>query len=462
MLQAELHGHASREILGNEDYLTSAVFGHLRYLPPLPFWQSFFLSAVGADTEGPNSLLQYLTESGAQLSECNSLEVRFWPSHNSFGTPDLCLCFSGPGTLPSLVLIEAKLWAGKSGKGNNDQLLRYLMLLRQLETLELPLSAADRKRAVKALLFLTPHDSAAEIGETAELCAPHPGLKHLLFRAQWQDIAAAASECAPHVTGQARMILHDISGFLRHRNLEYFAGFARVALPPVAASGAFYGRTGIFGQSFIPPLGADAGSFYKRGRQTGHGRQGGMIPMDSDYGVKLGQALGAVARLHADTSKLLVDCDKHIGKGRRSLFRSYVTRDLTYNVKADFWMPEGVFRHYDAGGLLVDSVTVTFFMPPSSGDPDSVPQPLFQVGRIQYRADGPGKAADVKSVCQAWDLWWLFFKLERKIELGRVLECADVEDGRIAWARYIAVPLVSISSIEDAIGLYGRVTQQAS
>jgi hypothetical protein len=28
MLQAELYGHASREILGNEDYLTSAVFGH--------------------------------------------------------------------------------------------------------------------------------------------------------------------------------------------------------------------------------------------------------------------------------------------------------------------------------------------------------------------------------------------------------------------------------------------------
>src|ERR1019366_83724 len=121
--------------------------------------------------------------------------------------------------------------------------------------------------------------------------------------------------------------------------------------------------------------------------------------MDSDYGVKLGQALRAVARLHAVTSKLLLDCDKYIRKGRRSLFGNYVTRDLTYNVKADFWMPEGVYRHYDAGQLTVDSVTVTFFLPPGAGDPDSVPQPLFQVGQTQYSPVNAGKGADVKSVC---------------------------------------------------------------
>jgi hypothetical protein len=177
-----------------------------------------------------------LKEFGVELSEYDSLEVRFWPSHNSLGTPDLCLCFSGPQTLPSVIMVEAKLGAGKSGTGDNDQLLRYLLLLRQLDELELPLAAADRKRAVKALLFLTPHDSAAEINETAELCASHADLKHLLFRAQWQDIEAAASACALDASGHARMILHDISGFLRRRNLEYFAGFAQVALPPTTGA----------------------------------------------------------------------------------------------------------------------------------------------------------------------------------------------------------------------------------
>lgn len=184
--------------------------------------------------------------------------------------------------------------------------------------------------------------------------------------------------------------------------------------------------------------------------------------MDSDYGLKLGQALRAVARLHADTSKLLLDCDKHIGKGRRSLFGNFVTRDLTYNVKADFWMPEGLFRHYDAGLFLVDSITVTFFMPAGSGDPESVPQPLFKAGRIQYARDKAGKEADVKSVCDAWDLWWLFFKGGPKPELQQPLECADVGNGRIAWARYIAVPLISISSIQDVCKLMNTVTRSAS
>jgi hypothetical protein len=205
MLQAELYGHGSREILGNEDYLTSAVFGHLRYLPPRLFWQDFFLRAVGSYSQGPPSLMDYLRDSGVDLSKCDSLTVRFWPSHGSFGTPDLCLCFSGPRTLPSIIVIEAKLWAAKSGSGDNDQLLRYLLLLRELGELDLPLTVPDRERAIKALLFLTPHDSAAEIKETLELCAPHAGLNQHLFRAQWQDIAAATSACASEACGNDRL-----------------------------------------------------------------------------------------------------------------------------------------------------------------------------------------------------------------------------------------------------------------
>jgi hypothetical protein len=179
--------------------------------------------------------------------------------------------------------------------------------------------------------------------------------------------------------------------------------------------------------------------------------------MDSDYGTQLGQALRAVARLHADTSKLLVDCDKYIGNGRKSLFGNYVTRDLTYNVKADFWMPEGVYRHYDAGGTVVDSITVTFFVPLGAGDPEIARQPLFQVGRTEYNLANAGKGGDLKSVCDPWDLWWLFFKGGPKPELGRVLECADAEKGRIVRSHYIAVPLVSVSSIEDATMLYESV-----
>ncbi len=173
--------------------------------------------------------------------------------------------------------------------------------------------------------------------------------------------------------------------------------------------------------------------------------------VDLDYGLQLGQAIRAVASLHADTSRLMLDCDKYIGKGRRSLFGNWVTRDLTYHVKADCWMPEGVFRYYEAGPVLVDAVAVTFFM--SKGDPETVLQPIFNVGRIQYTVPKAAKEPDLKDLCNGWDLWWLFFKMNEKVKLGEVLECENADSGRIAWARYIGVPLVSISSIEEAVRL---------
>ena len=180
----------------------------------------------------------------------------------------------------------------------------------------------------------------------------------------------------------------------------------------------------------------------------------------SDYGFQIGQALKAVSHLHSDTSKLLLDCDKHVGKGRRSLFGNFVTRDLTYSVKADFWMPEGVYRYYDAGSMIVDAITVTFFMPESSGDPDSVPQPLFTAGRIRYPDVKGPNSVDVKNLCDAWDLWWVFFKGAPTPELERIFEGTDLDNGRIAWARCITVPLFSISSIEDVITLMARISEQ--
>jgi hypothetical protein len=260
MMQAELHGHASREILTNEDYLTSTVFGHLRYLPPNIFWERFFSRAVGIQSE-THTLLDYLKNASAEPSRADSLRVCFWPSHSELGTPDLCLCFSGEGLRPVVVVIEAKLDAGKSGTGENDQLLRYLLLIRRLTELDLPLTAHDRQRAAKALLFLTPHNSSAELRETAELCHDR-ALETLLFRAQWQDITAAASACSLNTSGSSRTILEDIAHFLRRRNLEYFSGFARLALPTGLVWGGFYMPKAAFTILPIPQLEANFGYFY--------------------------------------------------------------------------------------------------------------------------------------------------------------------------------------------------------
>lgn len=172
----------------------------------------------------------------------------------------------------------------------------------------------------------------------------------------------------------------------------------------------------------------------------------------TEYGPKIAGAIKAVAQMHADTNKLLVDCDRHIGKGRKSLFGSYATRDLTYHVRADHWMPEGVFRYYEAGPLLADGVSVTFFNGAKSTAGQYDGEPLLKVARIQYSAPGVQSQPDsdegaLKAVCDGWDMWWIFFKHAQAKTLGKVLTCDDADEGRIAWSRLAAVPYSRLSEL---------------
>ncbi|HXA04638.1 MAG TPA: hypothetical protein VNY30_07360 [Bryobacteraceae bacterium] len=258
MLHAELHGHASRDIATNEDYLTSAVFGHLRYVRPVPFWRDLFSRAIGIGYKVQEcSLLDRLPDWGAQMEQYSSLEVFFWPSHPSLGTPDLCLCFAGAGVRPLVIVVEAKLWSGKSGSGESDQLLRYLRLLADLEAVDLPMSVAERNWSAKALLYVTAQDSKADLLETAALCDSTTDYAHLLFRAQWQDITAATLSASRQTSGIERLVLEDVGGFLRRRNLEYFAGFRQLPLPLILPLEGFYDCRGMFTGFAIYPLPVD-------------------------------------------------------------------------------------------------------------------------------------------------------------------------------------------------------------
>lgn len=223
MLLAEIHCKIVREALDNEDYITSAVFGHLRYIPPGAFWASLFTRARGA---GPNlsSLAQRLSEQGIDLKGYESLEVMFWPNHRLLGQPDLILRFSGNGRPSVCIVIEVKLWSLKGGSGGDDQLGRYLRLLARLPELGVPFSEGD----YGCLIYLTPRDSRSEIEDSLD---SDPELEHdrgRIFRLQWQDILDMARECQANTTGWSRTILRDVSRFLQRRNLEYFRGFRTI------------------------------------------------------------------------------------------------------------------------------------------------------------------------------------------------------------------------------------------
>lgn len=133
MLLADIRGHSVAAAQDDEDYLTSAVFGHLRYIPPKHFCQRLLSLARGLpDGQAQKSLDDLIRQSGHGVSEYSSLKVFFWPRHQWRGEPDLLLSFTGIGLRPITVVIEVKLLSGKSG-GGEDQLVRYLRILDELQ-----------------------------------------------------------------------------------------------------------------------------------------------------------------------------------------------------------------------------------------------------------------------------------------------------------------------------------------
>lgn len=238
MLLAEIHRKLIEGAQNNEDALTSCVFGHLRYIPPAVFWEKFFAYAITASVGNPKSLVEVLNNRNIRIQDYSQLRVYFWPTHPKFGEPDLALVFSGQTMRPTTIFIEAKLWAEKSGREENDQLTRYLKAVRDLSPFHPPLPTCNSV----ALVYLTPRESFSEIVETTSLYGDEAN--ELLFRVQWQDVILAAEESLHDCDSLSGMILSDITQFLRRRELEYFKGFSIDSSLPLLseADAAFYSR----------------------------------------------------------------------------------------------------------------------------------------------------------------------------------------------------------------------------
>ncbi|MGA8153773.1 MAG: hypothetical protein WB952_22680 [Terriglobales bacterium] len=243
MLVAEIHGHFVPEALGSEDYLTSAVFGHLRYLPASLFWADLFASALNLPAE---NLTAVLTNKGIDFRLFDSVTMYFWPSHPKYGIPDCLICFSGSRQKAIAILIEAKLTATKSGTGEQDQLARYMKLLDEDDGFGGRLPAGCESFVV----YLTDHDSTAEIEESIGACSHPDDARHRMFHLSWQDIIIASEKA--HASGLQGLILSDVAAFLRSRGLEYFKGFSNSQIPELRPElGRFYGGFA-FGQLPLP------------------------------------------------------------------------------------------------------------------------------------------------------------------------------------------------------------------
>jgi len=170
----------------------------------------------------------------------------------------------------------------------------------------------------------------------------------------------------------------------------------------------------------------------------------------TDYGKKIGQALDAVIKMHSQVSQLLVDCDG-LFQDYVSVFGSYATRELTYNVKAESWMADGVYRYWYKTNVPIIAITVIFFRPENTAQRE---EPLLLVGQIDYNDFDSNHP---KEKCNEWDLWWSLtrwgtqpFRLEEIRELNK-------PDDRIAKIITTAVPLFSIENFADVKQLFSRV-----
>ena len=234
MLIAEIHGKRFPEAEGQEDLLTSAVFGHLRHIAPGLFWPDLLDRAHMASER--ISLGSRIRAAGVQLWHYPKLEIRFWEQCGRYGEPDLILHFSG-GAQPSLiVVIEVKLDSGKSGSGGDDQLKRYLQFLNDSSALR----DFPAPPSLRFLVYLTRAFSKLEIEESVRISV-QAGIKDAgarIFGLQWQDVLESAEANA-----DSHELLDEVARFLKIREFEAFRGFRSPPAGLNLPSGAFYGRT---------------------------------------------------------------------------------------------------------------------------------------------------------------------------------------------------------------------------
>ena len=218
MIDALLKRKFSRSQENMEDILTSNVFGTFKYNPDRRPLVKFLLKARSAAGEPAFSVLPDNAE----------IHFDFWPwLDNAAGQcePDVLVRINYE-LEKYLILIEAKLWSGKSlpsklatNLGNQfnqlarDQLAREWLCLKSL---------AKNENACPKLIYLTADTvcPADEIIESQNALILNSGENGSMFWLSWRSLPTILDQFPES------LMFHDLAESLRYLDLTFFEGFS--------------------------------------------------------------------------------------------------------------------------------------------------------------------------------------------------------------------------------------------
>ena len=226
MFEAEFLGKLP-ELNNREDYLTSCVFGSLKYLSPTDVFYPFISRSYNYFSK--KNLSVYIESLGVQFSDFPTVRTFFWPNSRMYGEPDLVFILESTAQ-QFLLAVEVKFFAEKHGEEENDQLVRYYKALATVEGRKSFSEEGIRncKGELLALIYLTQFEAENEIQQSLQVLQEQGFRAHdKFFHLRWQELIGIVSHLAtsgndPH----KKAIYEDLMQLLRFKNLVPFSGFS--------------------------------------------------------------------------------------------------------------------------------------------------------------------------------------------------------------------------------------------
>ncbi|MFW6029967.1 MAG: hypothetical protein ACOCRO_06895 [Halanaerobiales bacterium] len=223
MISAYLHRKFS-EI--SEDLLTSVVFSRLRYLDHKDILIPFLKEAYLYDLKRTR-LDEYLYELSIDLLLYQDVIYYFWPKHNVLGEPDLILIFTNHlyNKDDFLLLIEIKYKSGKSGTGENDQLMRYYHTVNERINEFDNICISNFNGITGPMIYLTELTAYSEIEASKdELLKEVKKVNQAIFHLEWKKLHSILKKELYTNKDSQFLIIKDLINFLAALNLIEYDG----------------------------------------------------------------------------------------------------------------------------------------------------------------------------------------------------------------------------------------------